>query len=61
MPGVVVARNYTYMCSEQGRDLIKQDCEELGLARRGSGFVLTAHARADFCKLPARAGSTLIG
>src|SRR5512137_2109550 len=33
LPGVVVARNYTYMCSEPGQGLIKQDCEEQGLKR----------------------------
>ncbi len=33
LPGVVIARNYTYMCSEPGQGLIKQDCEELGLKR----------------------------
>lgn len=30
---VVVARDYTYMCSDPGQDLIKQDVEELGLNR----------------------------
>ena len=25
LPGVVIARNYTYMCSEPGQNLIKQD------------------------------------
>lgn len=33
LPGVAVARNYTYMCSEPGQALIKQDCRELGLNR----------------------------
>jgi len=33
LPGVVVARNYTYMCSEPGQGLIKKDCEEQGLKR----------------------------
>jgi len=33
LPGVVVARNYTYMCSEPGQGLIKQDCEEQKLKR----------------------------
>jgi heterodisulfide reductase subunit A len=28
LPGVAVARHYTYMCSEPGQNLIKQDCEE---------------------------------
>ncbi len=33
LPGVVIARNYTYMCSEPGQGLIKQDCQEQGLKR----------------------------
>jgi heterodisulfide reductase subunit A2 len=33
LPGVVIARNYTYMCSEPGQGLIKQDCQELELKR----------------------------
>ncbi len=33
LPGVVVARHYTYMCSEPGQALIKQDSRELGLDR----------------------------
>jgi len=33
LPGVVIARNYTYMCSEPGQALIKQDCQEHGLKR----------------------------
>jgi heterodisulfide reductase subunit A len=28
LPGVAVARHYTYMCSEPGQSLIQQDCEE---------------------------------
>jgi len=31
LPGVAVARHYTYMCSEPGQGLIKQDCEEQNL------------------------------
>ena len=30
---VVVARDYTYMCSDPGQDLIKQDFQEYGLNR----------------------------
>jgi heterodisulfide reductase subunit A len=30
---VAVARNYAYMCSDPGQDLIKEDIKELGLAR----------------------------
>jgi heterodisulfide reductase subunit A len=31
--GVVIARDYTYMCSDPGQDLIKQDILEQGLNR----------------------------
>jgi heterodisulfide reductase subunit A len=33
LEGVVVARDYTYMCSDPGQDLIKQDIAEHGLNR----------------------------
>ncbi len=33
LPGVIVARNYTYMCSEPGQALIKEDARTLGLNR----------------------------
>jgi heterodisulfide reductase subunit A len=33
LPGVIVARDYTYMCSDPGQALIKQDIAELGLNR----------------------------
>jgi heterodisulfide reductase subunit A len=33
LPGVVIARDYTYMCSDPGQDLIKQDIVDLGLNR----------------------------
>ncbi len=33
LPGVVVARNYTYMCSDPGQVLIKKDILELNLSR----------------------------
>jgi len=33
LPSVVIARDYTFMCSDPGQDLIKQDIEELGLNR----------------------------
>ncbi len=32
-PNVVVAREYRYMCSDPGQDLIKKDIEELGVTR----------------------------
>ncbi|MDP2920410.1 MAG: CoB--CoM heterodisulfide reductase iron-sulfur subunit A family protein [Dehalococcoidia bacterium] len=31
LPSVVVARHYTFMCSDPGQDLIKNDIKELGL------------------------------
>jgi heterodisulfide reductase subunit A len=33
LDGVVVSREYTYMCSDPGQDLIKQDIHEHGLNR----------------------------
>ena len=33
LESVVVARDYTFMCSDPGQDLIRQDIEELGLNR----------------------------
>ena len=33
LPGVVVAREYQFMCSDPGQELIKQDIRELGLNR----------------------------
>jgi heterodisulfide reductase subunit A2 len=33
LPNVTVARDYTYMCSDPGQSLIKQDIAELGLTR----------------------------
>jgi heterodisulfide reductase subunit A len=33
LEGVTIARDYTYMCSDPGQDLIKQDIKELGLNR----------------------------
>jgi heterodisulfide reductase subunit A len=33
LPGVMVSRNYTYMCSDPGQVLIKQDIAEKGLNR----------------------------
>jgi heterodisulfide reductase subunit A2 len=32
-PGVVVSREYKYMCSDPGQDLIKNDIQEMGLNR----------------------------
>jgi len=33
LPGVVVAREYKYMCSDPGQDLVVQDIQKLGLNR----------------------------
>jgi len=33
LDGVTVARHYSYMCSDPGQELIKQDIKELGLTR----------------------------
>ncbi len=33
LPAVVIAREYTYMCSDPGQDLIRQDIKELGVNR----------------------------
>lgn len=33
LEGVTVSRDYTYMCSDPGQDLIKQDIQEYGLNR----------------------------
>jgi heterodisulfide reductase subunit A len=33
LEGVVLARDYSYMCSDPGQDLIKQDIQEYGLNR----------------------------
>ncbi len=33
LPDVVVVREYKYMCSEPGQELIKQDVEEQNLSR----------------------------
>ena len=33
LPGVVLAREYTYMCSDPGQELIKEDIQEHGLNR----------------------------
>ncbi|HEU65991.1 MAG TPA: disulfide reductase, partial [Chloroflexi bacterium] len=33
LPNVVISRDYRYMCSDPGQDLIKNDIKELGLNR----------------------------
>jgi heterodisulfide reductase subunit A len=33
LPNVVVARDYKYMCSEPGQEMIQQDIQELGINR----------------------------
>ena len=33
LPGVVVARQYTYMCAEPGQEMVQEDIQNLGLNR----------------------------
>ena len=33
LPGVVVARQYTYMCAEPGQEMVREDIQNLGLNR----------------------------
>ncbi|MFH1775755.1 MAG: CoB--CoM heterodisulfide reductase iron-sulfur subunit A family protein [Chloroflexota bacterium] len=33
LPAVAIARNYTYMCSDPGQDIIREDIKKLGLNR----------------------------
>ena len=33
LPGVVIARQHKYMCSEPGQEMIQQDIRELGINR----------------------------
>ena len=33
LPGVVVSRDYKYMCSDTGQEMIENDIKELGLNR----------------------------
>jgi len=33
LPGVAVARNYKYMCSDPGQDIIRQDIKDMGVNR----------------------------
>ncbi|MCS7183688.1 MAG: hypothetical protein NZ869_11350, partial [Thermoanaerobaculum sp.] len=33
LPGVVVAREYQFMCSDPGQELIQKDIQQLGLTR----------------------------
>ncbi|KAF0107538.1 MAG: hdrA2 [Anaerolineaceae bacterium] len=40
LEGVAIARDYTYMCSNPGQDLIKQDIAEHGLNRRAEPVLL---------------------
>ena len=44
-PNVVVAREYKYMCSDPGQELIQKDIKENGVNRRG-GRLFAHHARA---------------
>ena len=44
LPGVVIARDYTYMCSDPGQALIKNDIIDLNLNRVVVSLLLAAHA-----------------
>jgi heterodisulfide reductase subunit A len=46
LPKVVVAREYKFMCSDPGQEMIKQDIRELGVDPRCSGLLLAVDARA---------------
>lgn len=47
LPGVVVAREYKYVCSEPGQQLIQQDIKEQKLERVVVALLLAPDARAD--------------
>ena len=47
LPHVAVARNYTFMCSDPGQELIEQDIRDGRGQPRRRRLVLTADARAD--------------
>ena len=53
---MVVARDYPFMCSSLGQELIENDIKELGLDRRRRRSVLAAHAREDVPRSRERAG-----
>ncbi|MCK7475826.1 MAG: hypothetical protein MZV49_25335 [Rhodopseudomonas palustris] len=42
--GVVISRDYKFMCSSLGQELIEKDIKELGLDARGRGGLLAAPA-----------------
>ena len=47
LPGVVVSRNYSYMCSDPGQGMIKEDIREGEAEPRHRRFMLAPDARAD--------------
>ena len=63
--GVVISRDYKFMCSSLGQELIEKDIKEHGSDPRGRGRLFSAPARKDlphrlqesrFEPLPVRAG-----
>ena len=44
---VAVARDYKFMCSSLGQQMIEEDIKKKGLTRRGRGRLLAAPARED--------------
>ncbi len=56
LPGVVVARDYKYMCSDPGQELIQQDIREHGLNRIVVAACSPLMHEATFRKAAARAG-----
>ena len=56
LPGVVVSRDYKYMCSDPGQELIQQDIKEHKLNRDRRRILLTVAPRAHFPHRPGRGG-----
>ncbi len=53
LPHVAVAREYKFMCSDPGQELIQRDIKELGLQPGRGGLLFAPDARGH---LPARYG-----
>ena len=47
LPSVNVTREYKFMCSEPGQDIIKKDIKELGINRVGCCFLFAELPRAN--------------
>ncbi len=56
LPGVVIARDYKYMCADPGQSLIKEDIKELGLDRVVVASCSPHLHEATFRKAAAEAG-----